>query len=98
MATEILGGGGAETERKVMVAIDESEYSHYALIWVLDNLKESITKSPLVIFMTQPPTIINSCGEKFYSAVSTLYVLAYIFLGIGLPICPSLVKRSLIQH
>ncbi|KAG2664133.1 hypothetical protein I3843_16G064200 [Carya illinoinensis] len=59
MAAEILGGGGAETERKVMVAIDESEYSHYALIWVLDNLKESITKSPLVIFMAQPPTKSN---------------------------------------
>lgn len=41
-------------EKKVMVAIDESEYSHYALIWVLENLKDSITKSPLVIFMAQP--------------------------------------------
>lgn len=50
---EIFGGGA---ERKVMVAIDESDYSHYALMWVLENLKESITKSPLVIFMAQPPT------------------------------------------
>ncbi|XP_062159061.1 uncharacterized protein LOC133866521 [Alnus glutinosa] len=46
---------GVEAERKVMVAIDESEYSHYALTWVLDNLKESITNSSLVIFMAQPP-------------------------------------------
>ncbi|KAB1221074.1 Universal stress protein A-like protein [Morella rubra] len=53
---EIFGGGA---ERKVMVAIDESDYSHYALMWVLENLKESITKSPLVIFMAQPPT--KSC-------------------------------------
>ncbi|KAH9795149.1 Usp domain-containing protein [Citrus sinensis] len=43
-------------ERKVMVAIDESEQSHYALMWVLDNLKESISKFPLIIFMAQPPT------------------------------------------
>ncbi|PKI33237.1 hypothetical protein CRG98_046373 [Punica granatum] len=39
-----------------MVAIDESEYSHYALMWALDNLKESLSKAPLVIFMAQPPT------------------------------------------
>jgi hypothetical protein len=50
---EVLSEGGAE--KKVMVAIDESEYSYYALNWVLDNLKESIIKSPLVIFMAQLP-------------------------------------------
>jgi len=56
MAVECAGGGA---ERKVMVAIDESDYSHYALTWVLANLKESITSSPLVIFMAQPPP--SSC-------------------------------------
>ena len=50
---EVLSEGGAE--KKVMVASDESEYSYYALNWVLDNLKESIIKSPLVIFMAQLP-------------------------------------------
>ncbi|KAH7516517.1 universal stress protein A-like protein [Ziziphus jujuba] len=44
-----------EAKRKVMVAIDESDYSHYALMWVLKNLKESITNSPLIIFMAQSP-------------------------------------------
>ncbi|XP_021637893.2 uncharacterized protein LOC110633555 isoform X2 [Hevea brasiliensis] len=53
MAEVAMANG--EPERKVMLAIDESEYSHYALIWVLDNLKESLTKSPLFIFMAQPP-------------------------------------------
>ncbi|OAY31331.1 hypothetical protein MANES_14G103600v8 [Manihot esculenta] len=53
MAEEVMAKG--EDERKVMVAIDESEYSHYALIWVLDNLKESLPRSPLFIFMAQPP-------------------------------------------
>ncbi|XP_009356255.1 universal stress protein YxiE [Pyrus x bretschneideri] len=43
-------------EKKVMVAIDESESSHYALMWVLDNLKDSITDSPLTIFMAQTPS------------------------------------------
>ncbi|KAF5468588.1 hypothetical protein F2P56_012731 [Juglans regia] len=51
---EIVRGG--VVEKKVMLAIDESEYSHYALVWALDNLKESLTNSPLVIFMAQPPT------------------------------------------
>ncbi|KAA8529149.1 hypothetical protein F0562_034052 [Nyssa sinensis] len=42
--------------KKVMVAIDENESSYYALKWVLENLRESITNSgnPLVIFMAQP--------------------------------------------
>lgn len=42
-------------KKKVMVAIDESEYSHYALMWVLDNLRDSIKSQPLVIFMAQAP-------------------------------------------
>ncbi|GMY18377.1 universal stress protein a-like protein [Fagus crenata] len=41
-------------EKKVLVAIDESENSYHALMWVLDNLKESVTKSTLVIFAAQP--------------------------------------------
>ncbi|GAY47547.1 hypothetical protein CUMW_105260 [Citrus unshiu] len=58
MAEVIVAAEPAEGvgERKVMVAIDESELSHYALMWVLDNLKESISKFPLIIFMAQPPT------------------------------------------
>lgn len=61
MGEVVENAGGAEsTEKRVMVAIDESECSHYALMWVLDNLKESITdKSPLLIFMAQPPPVNN---------------------------------------
>uniref|UniRef100_A0A5B7BG46 Putative universal stress protein A-like protein n=1 Tax=Davidia involucrata TaxID=16924 RepID=A0A5B7BG46_DAVIN len=45
-----------ELGKKVMVAIDENESSYHALMWVLENLQESITNSgnPLVIFMAQP--------------------------------------------
>ncbi|PQQ01041.1 universal stress protein YxiE-like [Prunus yedoensis var. nudiflora] len=42
-----------------MVAIDESDCSHYALMWVLENLKDTITKSPLIIFVAQPPATGN---------------------------------------
>lgn len=45
-------------EKKVMVAIDEGDQSHYALMWVLDNLKNSL-KSPLILFMAQPATADN---------------------------------------
>ena len=44
------------SEKKVMVVIDENENSYHALMWVLDNLKESVTKSTLVIFAAQPLT------------------------------------------
>ncbi|KAI4357803.1 hypothetical protein L6164_001727 [Bauhinia variegata] len=41
-------------EKKVMMVIDESEQSYYALIWVLENLKEVASNSSLTIFATQP--------------------------------------------
>lgn len=57
---EILSAGvvvGVDKDKKVMVAIDESENSHYALMWILDNLRESISgpEAQVLIFMAQPP-------------------------------------------
>ncbi|EXB77508.1 hypothetical protein L484_015433 [Morus notabilis] len=46
------------SSKKVMVVIVESDCSYKALIWVLENLKESLKQSPLFIFATQP--LINS--------------------------------------
>ncbi|KDP29423.1 hypothetical protein JCGZ_18344 [Jatropha curcas] len=66
-----------EVEKKVMIAIDESEYSYYALMWVLDNLKESLQKTSLVVFMAQPPprnsyTFAAALGSaRLYSPVLT---------------------------
>jgi nucleotide-binding universal stress UspA family protein len=40
-------------KKKVMVAIDDSEFSHYALEWTLQNLRESIQNSKLFIFTVQ---------------------------------------------
>ncbi|XP_048319253.1 universal stress protein A-like protein isoform X2 [Ziziphus jujuba] len=56
--------------KKVMVAIDETESSYRALIWVLENLKESISKSPLVIFAAQPlPNhVVSSAGIVGFAA------------------------------
>ncbi|KAK6157679.1 hypothetical protein DH2020_011927 [Rehmannia glutinosa] len=41
-------------KKKVMVAIDESDCSHYALEWTLQNLRETLQNSKLVIFTAQP--------------------------------------------
>lgn len=51
-AAAVVSGNG----KKVMLAIDESESSYHALMWVLKNLRESITASgsPLHIFMPCP--------------------------------------------
>ncbi|KAJ0095765.1 hypothetical protein Patl1_14983 [Pistacia atlantica] len=57
MAEVLLAGEGSD--KKVMLAIDESEYSHYALMWVLDNLKDSINKGQFIIFMAQQPPNYN---------------------------------------
>ncbi|XP_047972986.1 universal stress protein A-like protein [Salvia hispanica] len=40
-------------KKKVMVAIDESEFSLYALEWTLQNLLETLEDSKLVVFTAQ---------------------------------------------
>ncbi|KAA8532697.1 hypothetical protein F0562_032730 [Nyssa sinensis] len=46
--------GRIGSKKKVMVAIDESECSHYAFEWALQNLRDSIANSELLIFTAQP--------------------------------------------
>ncbi|XP_028757907.1 universal stress protein A-like protein isoform X2 [Neltuma alba] len=54
MAEEVIGEDHRGPGKKVMVAIDESDYSYYALIWLLKTLKESIRSSSIMLFMVQP--------------------------------------------
>ncbi|XP_057509556.1 universal stress protein A-like protein [Actinidia eriantha] len=51
---EEQGSVGEMKKKKVMVAIDASEYSQYALEWALQNLGDSIANSELLIFTVQP--------------------------------------------
>ncbi|XP_022968136.1 uncharacterized protein LOC111467462 [Cucurbita maxima] len=51
-----------DVEKRVMVAVDESECSYYALIWVLENLKQSIADSPLFVFTALPPPTSYTSG------------------------------------
>lgn len=41
-------------KKKVMVVIDESDSSYYALIWLLKTLKESLRSKHIILFMVQP--------------------------------------------
>ncbi|XP_059457859.1 universal stress protein A-like protein [Corylus avellana] len=58
--------GKSEQKKKVMVAIDESECSRYALLWALENLHETIAVSELILFTVQPIVDLS------YAMVSTL--------------------------
>ncbi|KAF5751917.1 universal stress protein A-like protein [Tripterygium wilfordii] len=42
-----------EKKRKVMLSIDESECSHYSVEWALDNLRDTLSNSHLVIYTVQ---------------------------------------------
>ncbi|KAI4357800.1 hypothetical protein L6164_001725 [Bauhinia variegata] len=46
-----MEAGKVDEKNKVLVAIDESEHSHYALQWALENLEHSIIRdSKLILF------------------------------------------------
>ncbi|KAJ6312564.1 hypothetical protein OIU77_014146 [Salix suchowensis] len=60
-------GKGSE-KKKVMVAIDESESSHYTLEWYLDKLRDSIADSDVIIFTAQPN---SDLGYLFASSYGT---------------------------
>lgn len=53
-----------------MVAIDESECSHYALKWALENLHDSISQ-PLIIFTVQPPINFGYVYAASYGSAPT---------------------------
>ncbi|CAH1416913.1 unnamed protein product [Lactuca virosa] len=62
MAEEDVGISAIDSPMKnykVMVAIDDSEFSEYALTWVLKNLGSTIRDSQLVIYTTRTPVDIG---------------------------------------
>lgn len=54
--------------KKVMVAIDESEFSHYALEWTLQNLRETLEDSKLLIFTAQSVSDLGYLYASSYGA------------------------------
>ncbi|KAG2697627.1 hypothetical protein I3760_07G115300 [Carya illinoinensis] len=63
-------------EQKIVVAVDESEESMYALSWCLENLVPHNNKSTLVLLYVKPPPTVyalDAAGYMFASdAVSAL--------------------------
>ncbi|KAJ0430866.1 putative transcription factor interactor and regulator CCHC(Zn) family [Helianthus annuus] len=55
-------------KKKVMVAIDQSEYSRYALEWALENLHDSIANNHLLIFTVQPISDYSYLQASAYGA------------------------------
>jgi len=58
-------------ERKIMVAVDESEESMYALSWCINNLVSEANK--LVLLYVKPPS-------AFYSLDAAGYLINFTFL------------------
>lgn len=54
--------------KKVMVAIDESEFSHYALEWTLQSLRETLEDSKLLIFTAQSVSDLGFIYASSYGA------------------------------
>ncbi|KAJ4974569.1 hypothetical protein NE237_007743 [Protea cynaroides] len=63
-------------KKKVMVAIDESEFSHYALEWVLTKFRDSISTSQIVIFTVEPNSEINYIPAAAYGAAPPELVMS----------------------
>ncbi|KAK9281247.1 hypothetical protein L1049_004143 [Liquidambar formosana] len=55
-----MEGQNMKKERRVVVAVDESEESMYALSWCLRNLISQDTKSTLVLLYVKPPPPVYS--------------------------------------
>jgi hypothetical protein len=61
-------------ERKIVVAVDESKESMYALSWCLSNLVSHSSKNTLVLLYVKPPPVYSS-----YDAAGLQYLLLILF-------------------
>ncbi|KAG6752262.1 hypothetical protein POTOM_044484 [Populus tomentosa] len=87
------------SKKRVMVIIDESEHSSHSFMWVVDNLKEFITESPLVILAALPaPNFKFLYGAQFGTAALWCPVKAETILEAGEPyelICNAVQKNNI---
>ncbi|KAK6921730.1 UspA [Dillenia turbinata] len=74
-----------EEEKKVMVAIDESECSHYALEWALQNLHDSIAKSKLYLFTETQKRVASALLEKARTLCANKGIVAETVSEVGNP-------------
>lgn len=84
MAEEDVGISAIDSPMKnykVMVAIDDSEFSEYALMWVLKNLGSTIRDSQLVIYTTRTPVDI---GYLYASSWGSMSLFMYLYINLSL--------------
>ncbi|XP_042496113.1 universal stress protein A-like protein isoform X1 [Macadamia integrifolia] len=63
-------------KKKVMVAIEESEFSHYALKWALENFNDCLSGSSLVIFTVQTIASVGHIYAASFGSARTYGVLS----------------------
>lgn len=76
----------SEKKKKMMVAIDESDCSHYALQWALSHLHDTIStsNSPLLIFSAIALPNLSTLYASTYAAACTFFNLSLYSILINL--------------
>lgn len=72
-----------EEKKKMMVCIDESEYSHHALKWTLQNLHGSLANYQVIIFTAQS---LSEFSYVYASSMGAARMSIYSFSS-GLIVC-----------
>jgi nucleotide-binding universal stress UspA family protein len=67
--------------KKIMVAVDDSEFSHYALQWALNNLHLFGSDVSLVLFHAQPVAVFNSAATMGVTCMFVSLELLLLFLS-----------------
>lgn len=70
-------------KKKVMVAVDESEFSHYALEWALDHLKDTLVNSDLVIFTVVPNTNFGYVYASSFGSARQYFLSLYFKISVS---------------
>ncbi|KAJ0642754.1 putative rossmann-like alpha/beta/alpha sandwich protein [Helianthus annuus] len=64
----------ASMKNKVMVAIDDSEYSHHALNWALNTLRSTLVDSEVVIYTARTPVDIGYLYASSWGSKSLCFI------------------------
>lgn len=74
-------------EMKVMMAIDGSECSHYALQWVLENLGHTISNSKLIIFNVLSPDYLGYAYASTYGTARMVLFFNQLMKACSFVVC-----------
>lgn len=86
-------GKNEDTKKKVMVAIDESDCSHYAFTWALDRLGPTLQNSHLLIFTAQPILQFGYAYASSYGATRMFCIPLFLLLLLKFWFCFSFSRK-----